>query len=553
MRRYGRRRRPGACRAAHGAEAADLDPPSAGWAGEAGAAAGQLRRSSIAQRLADVGAGDADVAQDVVLAREQLLVGAAGLAAGTRPDGGGDAPHQALRELAGGHDVDGDQGGGRDGHGVSSLRGAVAGKAHPGCFALRSRMTRPLSPICPPRPVNAVTGAHRSSTAAGLDRARERPARRGRRASNGGRPSLISRNWPIFGMPAGTHALQSIVRLNDTGGYHAKHPSGPPPRRSLPARPSPRTTRAGPVTIVVPFAAGGPTDTVTRLIAEPMSAALGQQIVVQNVAGAGGTLGRHPGRQRPRRRLHRADAPHRHVDRALALRRPRLRPARPSFAPVGLVTNVPMTIIARKDFEPNTLAELIDYVKANADTVTYANAGIGAASHLCGMLFMDAIDTQLTTVPYQGTGPAMTDLLGGQVDFMCDQTTNTTGQIQGGEVKAYAVTTARAARHPARPADHRRGRLPDFQVGVWHGLYAPAGTPDDGDRQADRGAAGRARRTRTSSPASPSSAPPRCRRAGDAGGARRPPHGADRALAPDHRGGRGPGAVSRRRPASAAG
>ena len=138
-----------------------------------------------------------------------------------------------------------------------------------------------------------------------------------------------------------------------------------------------------------------------------------------------------------------------------------------------------MTIVARKDFEPNTLAELIDYVKANADTVTYANAGIGAASHLCGMLFMSAIDTELVTVPYQGTGPAMTDLLGGQVDFMCDQTTNTTGQILGGEVKAYAVTSPeRLANLPDLPTTAEAG-LPDFQIGVWHGLYAPAGTPPE--------------------------------------------------------------------------
>ena len=176
----------------------------------------------------------------------------------------------------------------------------------------------------------------------------------------------------------------------------------------------------GPVTIVVPFAAGGPTDTVTRLIADPMSEVLGQQIIVQNVAGAGGTLAATQVSHAPPDGytvlMH-------HIGMSTA---PSLYPDLPydpqtSFAPVGLVTSVPMTIIARKDFGPSTLQELVDYVKSNADTVTYANAGSGAASHLCGMLFMDAIDTQLTTVPYQGTGPAMTDLLGGQVDFMCDQ------------------------------------------------------------------------------------------------------------------------------------
>ena len=112
-------------------------------------------------------------------------------------------------------------------------------------------------------------------------------------------------------------------------------------------------------------------------------------------------------------------------------------------------------------------------MKAHKDEVTYANAGIGAASHLCGLLFMSAIDTQVTTVPYQGTGPALTDLIGGQVDFMCDQTTNTTGQIKGGEVKAYAITTK--ARNPALPdvptADE--AGLPGFEVSVWHGLYVP--------------------------------------------------------------------------------
>jgi tripartite-type tricarboxylate transporter receptor subunit TctC len=234
----------------------------------------------------------------------------------------------------------------------------------------------------------------------------------------------------------------------------------------------------GPVTIVVPFAAGGPTDTVTRLIAEPMSATLGQQIVVQNVAGAGGTLAGTQVARAPAdgytvlmHHIGMSTAPSLYADLAYD-------PVA-DFVPIGLVTNVPMTIIARKDFEPNTFAELVEYVKANADTVTYANAGIGAASHLCGMLFMSAIETPLVTVPYQGTGPAMTDLLGGQVDFMCDQTTNTTGQIQGGEVKAYAVTTPeRLANLPDLPTTAEAG-LPDFQVGVWHGLYAPAGTPPE--------------------------------------------------------------------------
>jgi tripartite-type tricarboxylate transporter receptor subunit TctC len=149
------------------------------------------------------------------------------------------------------------------------------------------------------------------------------------------------------------------------------------------------------------------------------------------------------------------------------------------FKTVGLVTEVPMTIVARKDLEPETLEELIDYVKENADTVTLANAGIGAASHLCGLLFQEAIGEKLTEVPYEGTGPALTDLVGGQVDIMCDQTTNTTGQIQGGEIKAYAVTTPERVESLSDLPTTEEAGLEDLQVGVWHGLYVPVETPDE--------------------------------------------------------------------------
>jgi tripartite-type tricarboxylate transporter receptor subunit TctC len=232
-----------------------------------------------------------------------------------------------------------------------------------------------------------------------------------------------------------------------------------------------------PITVIVPFSAGGPTDTVTRLVAESMSKTLGQQIVVENVGGAGGTLG--AGRA--------ADAEPdgytlllHHIGMATSATLYRKLPYDPktSFAPIGLVTEVPMILVARKDFPPNTLQELITYVKEHKDEVTYANAGVGAASHLCGMLFMQAIETPMTTVPYKGTGPAMTDLLGGQVDLLCDQSTNTTGQIKAKEIKAYGVF-----------ADQRLGNLPDIPTvkeggieglsfGIWHGLYAPAGTPE---------------------------------------------------------------------------
>jgi tripartite-type tricarboxylate transporter receptor subunit TctC len=230
------------------------------------------------------------------------------------------------------------------------------------------------------------------------------------------------------------------------------------------------------ITMVVPFSAGGPTDTVTRLVAEAMSKDLGQQIVVENVGGAGGTLGAG--------RVASADPDgytlllhHIGMATSATLYRKLAYDTLNAFEYVGLVTDVPMTIVARKDLEPTDLKGLIDYMKANKDTVTVANAGIGAASHLCGMMLMSALQTQFTTVPYKGTGPAMTDLLGGQVDVLCDQTTNTTKQIQGGTIKAYAVTSpARLANLPDIPTAEEGG-LPGFQIGIWHGVYAPKGTP----------------------------------------------------------------------------
>ncbi|MBI5936256.1 MAG: tripartite tricarboxylate transporter substrate binding protein BugD [Betaproteobacteria bacterium] len=233
---------------------------------------------------------------------------------------------------------------------------------------------------------------------------------------------------------------------------------------------------AKPITMVIPFSAGGPTDTVGRLIAQPMSTFLKQQVVIENVGGAGGTLAAG--------RVARSDPDGytiflHHIGHSTApsLYRKLAYDAIADFEPVGLVTSVPMTIVARKDFPAKDMKELIAYVKANKDKVTYANAGLGSASHLCGMLFMTAIQTDLTTVPYKGTGPAMNDLLGGQVDFMCDQTTNTTSQIKGGKIRAYGVTTAgRVASLSDLPTLQESG-LPGFEVGVWHGIYAPKGTP----------------------------------------------------------------------------
>jgi tripartite-type tricarboxylate transporter receptor subunit TctC len=230
------------------------------------------------------------------------------------------------------------------------------------------------------------------------------------------------------------------------------------------------------ISVVVPFAPGGPTDTVTRLVGQAMSKSLGQTVIVENAAGAGGTIGVE--------KVVRAKPDgytlllmHIGISTAPSLYRNLRYDPTKDLEPIGLVTNVPMTVIANKDFPPKDMKELIAYVKANKDKVTYANAGVGAASHLCGMLLMTAIGTDVTTVPYKGTGPALTDLMGGQVNFMCDQTTNTTPQIKGGKVKAYAVTTKERLKSlPDVPTAEEAG-LKGFEVTVWHGMWAPKGTP----------------------------------------------------------------------------
>ena len=231
------------------------------------------------------------------------------------------------------------------------------------------------------------------------------------------------------------------------------------------------------ITVIVPFAAGGPTDTVARLVAQSMGKALGQVMIVENAGGAGGTIGVEKVAKGAKPDGYTLLLMHIGISTAPSLYRNLRFDPQKDLEPIGLITDVPMTFITRKDFPAKDMKELITYVKANKDKVTYANAGVGAASHLCGMLFMTAIQTDLTTVPYKGTGPAMTDLIGGQVDFMCDQTTNTTPQIKGGKVKAYAVTTpTRVKSLPDLPTAEESG-LKGFEVAVWHGLWAPAGTP----------------------------------------------------------------------------
>ena len=230
------------------------------------------------------------------------------------------------------------------------------------------------------------------------------------------------------------------------------------------------------ITVIVPFSAGGPTDTIARLLAQTMGPILKTQVIVENVAGAGGTIGAaRVAQAKPDGYtlfVH-------HIGQSTApslYRKLTYDPIR-DFEPIGLANDGAMTLVARKDFPAKDLKELIAYVKANKDKVTLANAGVGAASHLCGMLFMSAVQTDLTTIPYKGTGPAMNDLLGGQVDFMCDQTTNTTSQIKAGKIKVYGVTTKkRIGALPEVPTMSEAG-LPNFEITVWHAMYAPKGTP----------------------------------------------------------------------------
>jgi tripartite-type tricarboxylate transporter receptor subunit TctC len=232
------------------------------------------------------------------------------------------------------------------------------------------------------------------------------------------------------------------------------------------------------ITMIVPFAAGGPTDTLARNLGQVMGTTLKQQVIIDNSGGAGGTIGINKvAKARPDG--YTVLLMHIGMSTAPALYRKLPYDTMNDFEPIGQVADVPMTLIAKKGMPANNFKELLGYVKANASKITYGNAGLGAASHLCGLLFQSAITTDLTTVPYKGTAPAMTDLIGGQIDLMCDQTTNTTQQIKAGTVKVYGVTTAkRLATLPDVPTLQESG-LANFEVVVWHGLYAPKGTPKE--------------------------------------------------------------------------
>jgi putative tricarboxylic transport membrane protein len=234
-----------------------------------------------------------------------------------------------------------------------------------------------------------------------------------------------------------------------------------------------------PITMIVPFAAGGPTDVTARIVGEHMSRTLGQQIIIENVAGAGGTTG-----------ISRAAAStadgytimmgHMGTHGAAPAVYPNLKynPTR-DFEPVGLAAGTPILIVAKKDFPANDLKAFVAHVKANGPKLNEAHAGVGSVSHTTCTLLHSILGVQPNRVAYRGTGPALNDLVAGQVDYMCDQIVNLTPQIQGGTIKAYAIATAE--RNPALPnvPTTKEAGLPEFQVSAWNAIFAPKGTPKD--------------------------------------------------------------------------
>src|SRR3954453_13923261 len=231
-----------------------------------------------------------------------------------------------------------------------------------------------------------------------------------------------------------------------------------------------------PITMVVPFSAGGPGDVIARLLGTSMSATLKQPIVVENVVGAGGTIGTN--------RVAKA-APDgytlllMHIGQATAPSLYAKLPFDPvgDFAPIGLVTDVPMILVARPNFPAKDLKELVAYVSTQGDKITYGNVGLGSASHLCGLMFMSTIGSKMTPIYYKGGGPALNDVIAGHIDVYCDPATGPTPYIQSGTIKGYALTSKkRVATLPGVPTSAEAG-VPEFDVTTWYGLYAPRGTP----------------------------------------------------------------------------
>ncbi len=242
------------------------------------------------------------------------------------------------------------------------------------------------------------------------------------------------------------------------------------PRAAYPERP---------VTMIVPFAAGGPTDVVARIVAEHMSRTLGQQVVIENVTGAGGTTGITRAAQAAPDGYTIAMG-HMGTHGAAPAVYPDIKydPAK-DFAPVGLAAGTPIVIVARKDFPAKDLKEFLAYVKANSEKLNEAHAGVGSVSFTTCALFNSLAGAKPTRVTYRGTGPALNDLVAGQVDYMCDQIVNLVPQIQAGTIKAYAV--ALPQRSPALPdvPTTKEAGMPEFQVSAWNAVFAPRGTPPE--------------------------------------------------------------------------
>jgi tripartite-type tricarboxylate transporter receptor subunit TctC len=267
----------------------------------------------------------------------------------------------------------------------------------------------------------------------------------------------------------GSAALASLALLGAPAAL-AQTPAQPAPAGATGTYPSRN------VTLVVPFAAGGPTDVVARTLGAVMSKSLGQTVVIENKLGAGGTLAAAAVAKA---------APdgytflihHNGMATAVGLYRKLAYNPMTDFEYVGQVVDVPMTLLGRKDLPAANAAELFAWAKANGSKVNLAHAGLGAVSQLCGMLFMKSLGVEFNTIPYQGTAPALNALLGGQVDILCDQTTQTLPHIKAGTVKLYGVTTReRISSLPNVPTLEEAG-LKGFEVKVWHGVYAPKGTP----------------------------------------------------------------------------
>lgn len=231
-----------------------------------------------------------------------------------------------------------------------------------------------------------------------------------------------------------------------------------------------------PITMVIPFAPGGPTDLLGRTLAQAMTGVIGQSVIVENKAGAGGTLASAA--------VARSNADGytvllHHIGMATAPSLYRKLPFDPlkDFEYVGQVADVPMTVLGRPGLPAKSPKEFIAYMQSNGKTVNLAHAGLGAASQLCGMVLQQSIGTEATTVPFQGTAPALTALLGGQVDVICDQTMQTVQYIKANRVKSFGVTTKERLKQLPDMPTLREAGLKDFEVVVWHGLYAPKGTP----------------------------------------------------------------------------